>query len=96
MIIGDNVAIAARCVIVDTTHPLPVPGDHNVGHTLMPGDASVSIGAGTMLGAGAVVLANVTIGERCVVGANAVVTRDVPADTVVVGVPARPQRTSVH
>jgi maltose O-acetyltransferase len=41
------------------------------------------------LGSGAVVLAGVTIGENTVVGAGAVVTRDLPANVVAVGNPAR-------
>jgi acetyltransferase-like isoleucine patch superfamily enzyme len=44
---------------------------------------------GASLGSGAVVLGGVRIGARALVGAGAVVTRDVPPDTVVVGVPAR-------
>ena len=44
---------------------------------------------GATVGAGAVVLPGVTIGERAMVGAGAVVTKDVEADTVVVGNPAR-------
>ena len=44
---------------------------------------------GASIGAGAVILAGVTIGERAMVGAGAVVTKDVPADAVVVGNPAR-------
>jgi maltose O-acetyltransferase len=35
------------------------------------------------------VLSNVTIGERAIVGAGSVVTRDVPADTIVAGNPAK-------
>jgi acetyltransferase-like isoleucine patch superfamily enzyme len=42
------------------------------------------------IGSGAVILGGVVIGERAIVGAGAVVTRDVVADTVVVGNPARP------
>jgi acetyltransferase-like isoleucine patch superfamily enzyme len=39
---------------------------------------------------------NVELGDRCVVGAGAVVTRSFPADSVVVGVPARPIGTPVQ
>ena len=44
------------------------------------------------IGSGAVILAGVEIGEGALVGAGAVVTRDVPAHTVVAGVPARTLR----
>ncbi len=47
---------------------------------------------GASLGSGAVILAGVTIGENALIGAGAVVTHDVPANTVVHGVPARVQR----
>ena len=49
----------------------------------------VSIGEGALIGIGAVVLPRVTIGRGAIVGAGAVVTRDVPPDVTVVGVPAR-------
>src|SRR5262245_30294416 len=44
---------------------------------------------GASIGTGAVIMCGVTIGERAVIGAGAVVTRDVGADEVVAGVPAR-------
>ncbi len=44
---------------------------------------------GASVGSGAVILCNVTIGEGALIGAGAVVTKDVPAGTVVAGVPAR-------
>ena len=44
---------------------------------------------GVTIGAGACVLGPVTVGARAQVGANAVVVRDVPPDTVVVGIPGR-------
>lgn len=46
------------------------------------------IGDGVVIGAGAVILNNAKIGANARVGANAVVTRDVPANATVVGVPA--------
>lgn len=48
---------------------------------------------GASIGANATILPGVTIGERALVGAGSVVTKDVPADTVVVGNPARPVRS---
>jgi acetyltransferase-like isoleucine patch superfamily enzyme len=44
---------------------------------------------GASLGSGAIVMCGVTIGARAMVGAGAVVTRDVPDDATVVGVPSR-------
>ncbi|MDP9202552.1 MAG: N-acetyltransferase [Gemmatimonadota bacterium] len=47
---------------------------------------------GASIGSGAAILCGITIGERALVGAGAVVTRDVPADATVAGVPARALR----
>ncbi|MGY1636693.1 DapH/DapD/GlmU-related protein [Geodermatophilus sp. SYSU D00742] len=55
--------------------------------------APTTIGDDVWLGGGAIVLPGVTIGENTVVGAGAVVTRDLPADVVAVGNPARVVRT---
>lgn len=44
---------------------------------------------GASIGSGATILANVVIGERAIIGAGSVVTRDVPADAIVAGNPAR-------
>ena len=52
----------------------------------------VRVDAGAHVGAGAIVRESVVIGEGAIVGAGAVVVKDVPARTLVVGVPARPIR----
>ena len=49
----------------------------------------IVIGNDVWIGANAVVLPGVTIGDNVIVGAGAVVTRDIPANVVAVGNPAR-------
>lgn len=49
----------------------------------------VVVGPATLVGAAATVLQGLTVGERTVIGAGAVVTKSVPSDVVVVGVPGR-------
>lgn len=55
-----------------------------------PERSATRIGDRCFVGTHAVVLRGVTVGDRCVIGAGAVVTRDVPAETIVAGVPAVP------
>jgi acetyltransferase-like isoleucine patch superfamily enzyme len=50
---------------------------------------SIHIGKNVWLGAGAIILPGVTVGENSIVAAGAVVTKDVPSNTIVGGVPAR-------
>ncbi|MFC7927181.1 serine O-acetyltransferase EpsC [Microbacterium laevaniformans] len=58
------------------------------GRTRDVGKRHPTLGDGVAVGAGAKILGPITIGAGSVVGANAVVTRDAPADSVLVGVPA--------
>ena len=58
------------------------------GHCDIMGGAT--LGAGVFLGSHAAILPRVKVGDRAIVGAGAVVTSDVPDDTTVVGMPARP------
>lgn len=85
--IEDDVTVAFRVTIVVHDDARRIDG-------VEPGAGDGTVGAvvlkrGCYLGAGCLVLPGVTVGERAVVGAGAVVTRDVPPETVVVGVPAR-------
>ncbi|WP_295775022.1 serine O-acetyltransferase EpsC [uncultured Microbacterium sp.] len=58
------------------------------GRTRDAGKRHPTLGDGVAVGAGAKILGPITIGAGSVVGANAVVTRNAPADSVLVGVPA--------
>ena len=50
---------------------------------------SVEIGNNCWIGNGVVILSGVTIGNGCIVGANSVITKNIPDECMVVGVPAR-------
>lgn len=55
--------------------------------------ASITIGERVWIGANCTILPGVSIGDRAVIGAGAVVTRDIPPDSLAVGVPARVVRS---
>lgn len=83
--IGDRVGFGHEVLVMTSSHE---PGDaaRRAGPLFT---RSVSIGAGAWLGARCIILPGVTIGEGAVIAAGAVVNRDVPANTLVGGVPAR-------
>src|SRR5204863_719666 len=91
--IEDHVFIGHGVIFINDSYPsattaggeLQTAADWAVEKTLVKKGASI--------GSGATILSNVTIGERAIVGAGSVVTRDVPADAIVAGNPARVRRS---
>lgn len=79
--IDDGAMIAANVQLISNNHDLY---ERQV-ITCRP----IHIGKKAWIGAGATILPGVTVGDNAVVGAASVVTKDVPADTIVAGNPAR-------
>jgi len=81
--IEDEVMVGPRVNITSENHPVEV-ADRK---TMVPGEVVIKRNA--WIGAAASIMPGVTIGENAVVAAGAVVTKDVPENTVVAGVPAK-------
>lgn len=87
--IEDNVFIGHGVTFINDSYPrattpngqLQTEKDWKVEQTLVKQGASI--------GSGSTILANVVIGENAIVGAGSVVTKDVPANTIVAGNPAK-------
>jgi acetyltransferase-like isoleucine patch superfamily enzyme len=87
IVIGDDVWTGQHVYITDQNHgygDLDLP----ISQQSMP-ERPVSIGDGSWLGHGSVVLPGATIGRHVVIGANSVVTGHIPDHSVAAGVPAR-------
>lgn len=89
VIIEDNVFIGHGVTFINDSYPratapsgnLQTESDWHVERTLIKKGASI--------GSGTTILSKVVIGENAIVGAGSVVTKDVPADAIVAGNPAR-------
>ena len=81
--IEDNVLIAPKVSLLSEGHPV----NPNERQSLVPGPIHIKKNA--WIGAGATILPGVTIGENAVVAAGAVVSKDVAANTIVGGIPAK-------
>jgi acetyltransferase-like isoleucine patch superfamily enzyme len=79
----DNVLIGPKVNLITTNHPTE-PGQRRSTISL-----PIVLKQGAWIGANVTVMPGVTIGENAIVGAGAVVTKDVAANTIVAGVPAR-------
>ena len=85
--IGEQCVIADRAMFIDFDHgvveverPIRVQGIYK---------RDVEVGSNVWIGYGACILRGVSVGDNSIVGTNSVVTRDVPANAVVAGIPAR-------
>jgi acetyltransferase-like isoleucine patch superfamily enzyme len=87
--IEDNVFVGHSVTFINDSYPrattaeggLQTEADWKVERTLVKKGASI--------GSGSTILSNISIGENAIVGAGSVVTKDVPANTIVAGNPAR-------
>ena len=84
--IGDHTLISDNVTIYDSMHHCIVPGEDTL-------TAPVVIGRNCFIGNGAIVMPGVSIGDNVVVGARSVVTKDIPANSIVAGAPAKVLRT---
>lgn len=86
--IGDDVMIAGNVFISDGSHGfdnIDVPYKYQP----MGRIAAVTIERGCWIGQNVAIMPGVTVGEMAIIGANSVVTRDVPANSIAAGSPAR-------
>jgi UDP-2-acetamido-3-amino-2,3-dideoxy-glucuronate N-acetyltransferase len=86
--INDNVFVGHHVVFINDPYP------HSTTNGRMQTDddwtcVPIQVKKGASIGSNATILCGVTIGENAIVGAGGVVTRDVPANTIVAGNPAR-------
>lgn len=92
--IGDNTIIGSGCLITDTdSHPILAAERNLPDWPQYTKSKPIVIGKNVFIGARSIVLKGVTIGDGAVVGAGSVVTKDVPANTIVAGNPARVIKT---
>ena len=85
--IGEECVIADRAMFIDFDHgiveverPIRLQGIYK---------RDVEVGNNVWIGYGACILRGVSVGDNSVIGTNAVVTKDIPANAVVAGIPAR-------
>ena len=91
--IEDQVFIGHNVAFINDSYPRAATG---AGQLQTEADWKVEttlVKKGASIGSGSTILANVTIGENALVGAGSVVTKNVPANTIVAGNPARVLRS---
>lgn len=90
--IEDNVFVGHNVSFINDSYPRATAAN---GQLQTEADWKVEpilVKKGASIGSGSTILSNVTIGENAIIGAGSVVTKDVPANTIVAGNPARVKR----
>jgi len=91
--IEDNVFIGHNVAFINDTYPRATTADGGLQTEKDWRVDPTTIKKGASIGSGATILCNVTVGENAIVGAGSVVTKNVPANTIVAGNPARVLRS---
>jgi acetyltransferase-like isoleucine patch superfamily enzyme len=89
VIIEDNVFIGHGVTFINDSYPRATTGEGNLQTEADWKVERTVIKKGASIGSGATILSHTTIGENAIVGAGSVVTKDVPANTIVAGNPAK-------
>ena len=87
--IEDNVFIGHNVAFINDSYPRATATDGNLQTEADWKVERTVIKKGASIGSGATILSNLTIGENAIVGAGSVVTKDVPANAIVAGNPAK-------
>ncbi len=91
--IGNNVFVGHNVTFINDLYPRATNPDGSMQTDDDWELVETYVKDGASIGSSATILAGVTIGENAIVGAGAVVTKDVPPNTVVAGVPAKVIKT---
>lgn len=89
VIIEDEVFVGHGVTFINDKYPRATNGDGGLQSEADWKVVPTIVKKGASVGSGSTILCNVTIGEKAIVGSGSVVTKDVPADTIVAGNPAK-------
>ncbi len=82
---GDNVLVGPNCAFYTAEHPLDAETRNKGFEYARP----ITIGNNVWIGGGVNILSGITVGNNVVIAAGAVVTKDIPSNVVIAGVPAK-------
>ena len=87
--IEDNVFIGHGVIFINDKYPRSTDGSGNLQSEADWKVVPTVVKKGASIGSGSTILCNISIGEKAIIGSGSVVTKDVPANTIVAGNPAK-------